>query len=110
MKDITLLKIIHKMKISFSSPISFKIAYLAENVRLEGPKKQAIVSCSRPEKQAMSLLLWAEKTGNESPVVKASNSNCSCPFGRHLDYQNLCFKDPSFLYALHMNISTVAQS
>ena len=40
----------------FTPPFSFKIAELAENVRLEGPKKQAIVSYSGPEKQAISLL------------------------------------------------------
>ena len=56
MKDITLLNIIHKVKISFSPSFTPKIGDLAENVRLEGPKKQAIVSCSGPEKQAMSLL------------------------------------------------------
>ena len=56
MKEITLLNIIHKVKISFSPPFTPKIGDLAENVRLEGPKKQAIVSCSGPEKQAMSLL------------------------------------------------------
>ena len=50
MKDITFLIIIHKEKISLSPPFSAKIADLAENVRLEGPEKQAIVSCSRPEK------------------------------------------------------------
>ena len=56
MKDITLLIIIYKVKISFSPPFTPKIGDLAENVRLEGPKKQAIVSYSGPEKQAMSLL------------------------------------------------------
>ena len=56
MKDITFLNIIHKVKISFSPSFTPKIGDLAENVRLEGPKKQAIVSCSGPEKQAMSLL------------------------------------------------------
>ena len=56
MKDITFLNIINKVKISFSAPFTPKIGDLAEDVRLEGPKKQAIVSCSRPEKQAMSLL------------------------------------------------------
>ena len=56
MKDITLLNIINKVKISFSPPFTPKIGDLAEIVRLEGPKKQAIVSCSGPEKQAMSLL------------------------------------------------------
>ena len=56
MKDITSLNIIHKVKISFEPPFSSKIADLADIVRLKGPEKQAIVSCSRPEKQAMSLL------------------------------------------------------
>ena len=56
MKDITSLNIIHKVKISFEPPFSSKIADLAEIVRLEGPEKQAIVSCSWPEKQAISLL------------------------------------------------------
>ena len=68
MKDITFLNIMHKMKITFSRPLSFKIADLAENVRLGGPEKQsivsscsgsekqAIVSCSRSEKQAISVL------------------------------------------------------
>ena len=56
MKDITLLNIINKVKISFSPPFTPKIGDLAEIVRLEGPKKQAIVSCSGPEKQAISLL------------------------------------------------------
>ena len=56
MKDITFINIVHKEKISFSLPFRSKIANLAENVRLEGPKKQAIVSCSGPEKQAISLL------------------------------------------------------
>ena len=56
MKDITFLKIIYKVKILRSPPFSFKIADLAENARLEGPEKQAIVSCSGPQKQAISLL------------------------------------------------------
>ena len=56
MKYITFLNIIHNLKISFSTPFTHKISYLAENVRLEGPKKQAIVSCRGPKKQAMSLL------------------------------------------------------
>ena len=56
MKDITLLNIIHKVKNSFSPPFTPNVGDLAENVRLEGPKKQAIVSCSGPEKQGMSLL------------------------------------------------------
>ena len=56
MKDISFLNIIHKVKISFSPPFTPKIGDLAENGRLEGPKKQAIVSCSGPEKQAMSFL------------------------------------------------------
>ena len=43
MKEIPFLKIIHKEKISFSPPFSFKIADLAENVRLEEPEKQAKV-------------------------------------------------------------------
>ena len=69
MKDITLLNIIHKVKISFSPSFTPKFGDLAENVRLEGPKKQAIVSCSGTEKQAISLLWRAKKTGNESPVA-----------------------------------------
>ena len=73
MKDMTFLNIIHKEKISFSYPFTFKIADLAENVRLVGPEKQAIVSCNGPEKQAISR-----------PVAKASNSNCSCSFGSHV--------------------------
>ena len=67
MKDIAFLNIIHKEKILFSPLFSSKIADLAEIVRLEGSEKQAIVSvpgwrnrqidsCSRPKKQAMSLL------------------------------------------------------
>ena len=56
MKDITFLNIIHKVKISFSPPFTPKMGNLAENVRLEGPKKRAIFSCSGPEKQAISLL------------------------------------------------------
>ena len=56
MKEITPLNIINKVKISFSPPFTPKIGDLAEIVRLEGPKKQAIVSCSGPEKQATSLL------------------------------------------------------
>ena len=56
MKDITSLNIIHKVEISFEPPISSKIADLAEIVRLKGPEKEGIVSCSRPEKQAISLL------------------------------------------------------
>ena len=79
MKDITLLNIIHKVKISFPPLFTPKIGDLAENVRLEGPKKQAIVSCSGPEKQAMSLLYWAKKTGNESPVAGQRNRQ----FGRN---------------------------
>ena len=39
MKDITLLNIINKVKISFSPPFTPKIGDLAEIVRLEGPKK-----------------------------------------------------------------------
>ena len=50
------MNIIHKEKIMFSPPFSSKIADLAENVRLEGPKKQTIVACSGPEKDAISLL------------------------------------------------------
>ena len=38
------------------TPFTPKIGDLTENVRLEGPKKQAIVSCSGPEKQGISLL------------------------------------------------------
>ena len=56
MKDITFLNIIHKVKLSFSPPFSPKIAYLGENVRLEGPEKQKIVSGSGPEIRAISLL------------------------------------------------------
>ena len=56
MKDITFLNIIHKVKFLFSATFRSKIADLAENVRLEGPEKQAIVSFSGPEKQVMSLL------------------------------------------------------
>ena len=44
------------MKIFFSTPFSLKIADLDENVRLKGPEKHAIVSCSEPKKQAKSLL------------------------------------------------------
>ena len=47
MKDFTFLNIIHKVRISFSPSFTPKIGDLAENVRLEGPKKQAIVSCSK---------------------------------------------------------------
>ena len=54
--DRTFLNIRHKEKISFSPPFSSKMADLTENVRLEGPEKQAIVSCGGPEKQAISLL------------------------------------------------------
>ena len=43
MKDITLLNITNKVKISFSPPFTPKIGDLAEIVRLEGSKKQAIV-------------------------------------------------------------------
>ena len=39
MKDITLLNIKHKVKISFSPSFTPKIGNLAEHVRLEGPKK-----------------------------------------------------------------------
>ena len=56
MKDITFVNIIRKVKISFSPLFTPKIGDLAENVRVEGPKKQAIVFCSGPEKQAISLL------------------------------------------------------
>ena len=56
MKHITFLNISKKEKILFSPPSSSKIADLAENVRLEGQKKQAIVSCSGPEKLVISLL------------------------------------------------------
>ena len=56
MKDITLLNIINKVKILFLPPFTPKIGDLADIVRLEGPKKEAIVSCSGPEKQATSLL------------------------------------------------------
>ena len=66
------------MKILFSIPFSFKIADLAENVRLEGPEKQAMVSSSGPKEQVISLLWRAKEKGNKSPVAKASNSNCSC--------------------------------
>ena len=55
MKDVTFL-IIHEVKLLFSPLFRSKIADLVENVRLEGPEEQAIVSCSGPEKQAMSLL------------------------------------------------------
>ena len=55
MKYITCLNIIHMVKFLFSPPFRSKIADLAENVRLEGPQKQAIVSCSGPGKQAISL-------------------------------------------------------
>ena len=53
MKDITFLNIIHNEKISYSPPLQLKIADLLENVRLERPKKQAIVTCGGPEKQAI---------------------------------------------------------
>ena len=69
MNDFPFLNIIHKVKFLFSPLFSSNIADLAENVRLEGPKKQAIVSCSGPEKQAISLLKRAKKTGNYSPVA-----------------------------------------
>ena len=59
--DITFLNIIHKLNILFEPYFSSKIADLAENVRLEGPEKQAIVSCSGPEKRAMSLPERAKK-------------------------------------------------
>ena len=52
MKDFAFLIIIHKVKILFSSEISD----LAENVRLEGQKKQGLVSCSGPEEQTILLL------------------------------------------------------
>ena len=84
MKDITSLNIIHKVIFSFSPPFSSKIADLAENVRLEGPEKQAIVSCSGLEKQAISLQQRAKEIGTKCPVAKASNSNCSCLFGSHI--------------------------
>ena len=61
MNDITFLNIIHMEKILFSAPFSSKIGNLAENVRLEGPEKQEIVSSS------------GQKTGNESPVVGQKN-------------------------------------
>ena len=84
MKDFTFLNIIRKEKISFSPPFSSKMDDLAENVRLKGTEKQAIVSCSGPKKQAISLLWRAKKTGNKSREAKASNSNCSCSFGSHV--------------------------
>ena len=40
MKDITFLNIIHKVIFLFSPPFSSKIADLAENIRLEGPKNK----------------------------------------------------------------------
>ena len=58
MNDFPFLNIIHKVKFLFSPLFSSNIADLAENVRLEGPKKQAI-----------SLLKRAKKTGNYSPVA-----------------------------------------
>ena len=39
MKDITLLNIINKVKISFSPPFTPKIGDLVENVRLKGAEK-----------------------------------------------------------------------
>ena len=56
MNDIAFLNIIHKVNISFSPPFTPKIGDLAENVRQEGPKNQAKVSCSGLKNQAMSLL------------------------------------------------------
>ena len=56
MKDVNLLNIMHKVNIPFSSQFSFKFADLAENVRLEGAEKKAVVSCSGPKEQAMSIL------------------------------------------------------
>ena len=50
MKDITLLNTINKGEIALKPPFSPKIADLNENVRLNGPKKQATVSCSGPKK------------------------------------------------------------
>ena len=62
MKDITFLNIIHKVKISFSPPFTHKIDDLAENVRLEGSEKQAIVSCGGPKKAGtMSLVAGKRK-------------------------------------------------
>ena len=50
------MNIILKEKILFPSAFSFEVGDLAENVRLEGPEKQVIVSYSGQEKQAISLL------------------------------------------------------
>ena len=61
MKHMTFLNIIHKVTISFSPPFSSTIADLAESVKLEGQNKQAIVSCSGPEKWAISFLYRAKK-------------------------------------------------
>ena len=57
MKDVNLLNIMHKVNIPFSSQFSFKFADLAENVRLEGAEKQAIVSCSKDQQQQLQLFL-----------------------------------------------------
>ena len=52
----------HKVNISFSPFLSFKIADFAENVSLKGPEKQAKVSCC-----------GLQKTGNKSPVAGEKN-------------------------------------
>ena len=69
MKDITFLNIIHNEKLLFSSPFSCEVGNLAENVRLEGLEKQAILSCRWHEKQATSLLQRAKEIGNKSAVA-----------------------------------------
>ena len=84
-----------KENISFSPPFSSKIVDLSENVRLEGPKRQAMVSCSRQEKQARSLLWRAKKTGNESRVAGLITkhgswmNSCSCCYS-HLLQETYC--------------------
>ena len=67
MEDITFLNIIRKVKFLFSTHFSSNIVDLAENIRLEGP-----------EKQAMSVLEQIRVTATAAVHLGGMFSNQAC--------------------------------